>query len=518
MLKARYLFGPSCIEPDTLPLLKYYISSFDPTFLTPRPELTQLPPFAMEFKLYPKQIGAKTPTSYSIDHSAGRPIFGAQGRVRPFSCDKAEAGVLKGRFSDSAKSRLIGRPMQLGTVFKHVIAVMIFTVIAVSAYAQPGSKPNVAKPASSDGIAEARLIEIYRLIGAASTREAFSKAEELVKAYPNFQLAQLVYGDLLSALSRPIRQIGDVPSQLERAAQNNLQALRAESQLRIAALQQRPPVDLIPSQFVGLSKRNKHAIAVDTAKARLYLFENTGSRTRLLADYYISVGKAGVGKLVEGDLRTPLGVYFITSSLDPKSLPDLYGSGALPVSYPNVLDVRRGKTGSGIWLHGNPSSQFTREPQATEGCVALANPDLDRIIRTVEIRTTPVLIGKNFKWVRPNDLQQERQQLEGNLQSWAAAKSSGRVGELLKYYASDFNANGKDLAAFSKSVPAEIDRLGRKSIQLNDVSLIRWTDEAEILVATFGELTQGARTGRTLRQYWQKRSDTWKIIYEGELV
>jgi hypothetical protein len=60
-------------------------------------------------------------------------------------------------------------------------------------------------------------------------------------------------------------------------------------------------------------------------------------------------------------------------------------------------------------------------------------------------------------------------------------------------------------------------KLGRKPIQLNDVSLIRWTDEAEILVATFGELVQGERTGRTVRQYWQKRSEAWKIIYEGVL-
>lgn len=408
--------------------------------------------------------------------------------------------------------------MRTGISLKHVIAVMVCTAIAVPAYAQPRLKPSVAKPtrpASSDGIAEARLIEIYRLIGTANTREALGKAEALVKAYPHFQLAQLVYGDLLSTMSRPIHQIGDVPTELGQAAKDNLQALRMESQLRIAALQQRPPGDAIPAQFVGLSKRNKHAIAVDTAKARLYLFENTGSTTRLLADYYISVGKAGVGKNVEGDLRTPLGVYFITSSLDPKSLPDLYGSGALPVSYPNVLDVRRGKTGSGIWLHGNPSNQFTREPQATEGCVAMANPDLDRIISTVEIRTTPVLIGKNFNWVRPTELQRERQQLESNLRSWASAKGSGNVSALLQHYASDFSADGKDLNAFGKGVQAELMKLGQRPIQLNDVSLIRWTDEAEILVATFGELVQGARTGRTVRQYWQKRSETWQIIYEG---
>ena len=378
--------------------------------------------------------------------------------------------------------------------------------------------PKATQPAlQSDGQAEARLIDIYRLIGGGRTRDALKKAEKLVADYPHFQLAQLVLGDLLSTRSRPVQSIGDVPTELEQAGAQNLQALRAESQLRMAAIKEPPPADSIPSQFVALSRRNKHAIAVDTAKARLYLFENTANGTRVLANYYISVGKAGVGKNVEGDQRTPLGVYFITSKLDPKSLKDLYGSGALPVNYPNVLDLRRGKTGGGIWLHGTPSTQFTRAPQATDGCVAVANPDLTRIIATVEIRTTPVLIGKNFQWVRATDASSERQAFSDTLQTWARTKKPGQESALLKFYASDFNAEGRDLGQFSAGLRAEVAKLGNRAVQLNDVSLIRWTDEADTMVATFGEVLAGDKTGRTVRQYWQRRNNTWKIIYEGAI-
>ena len=366
-----------------------------------------------------------------------------------------------------------------------------------------------------DGAAEARLIEVYRMIGAADSRNALRKAEKLVGDYPNFQLAQLVYGDLLAARSRPLQNIGDVPSDMAKIGAQNLMDLRAESQLRLAAIKQVPPPDAIPSQFVSLSSRNKHAIAVDTEKARLYLFENTTTGTRLLANYYISVGKAGVGKTVEGDQRTPLGVYFITSNLDPKTLKDLYGSGALPVNYPNVLDQRRGKTGSGIWLHGTPSSQFTRAPQATDGCVAVANPDLDRIIRTVEIRTTPVLIGKNLSWVQPDKLASQKKQFSETLQTWTNAKRNGRENELLQFYASDFSADGKDLNSFSMSLRAELKRPGSKPASLKDISLIRWSDEADTMVATFGEIPDGEKVGRTVRQYWQHRPGGWKIIYEG---
>lgn len=413
---------------------------------------------------------------------------------------------------------------------KRTFGVLVVTILAgfhadfsLSATHEPKPKPNLKSKNSSrtaglgDGVAEARLIEIYRMIGGSNIREALGKAESLVRDYPNFQLAQLVHGDLLSARSRPLQTFGDVPSDIAKNAMQNLQNLRAESQLRLAAIKHVPPPGAIPSQFVSLSRQNKHAIAVDTEKARLYLFENTATGTRLLANYYISVGKAGAGKTVEGDQRTPLGVYFITSNLDPKSLKDLYGSGALPVNYPNVLDLRRGKTGSGIWLHGTPSSQFTRAPQATEGCVAVANPDLERIIRTVEIRTTPVLIGQNLSWVRPDKLASQKQNFSETLQTWASAKRNGRENELLRFYASDFGAEGKDLAKFSVSLRAELKKVGNKPVSLKDISLIRWTDEADTMVATFGEIADGEKVGRTVRQYWQHRPGGWKIVYEGRV-
>ena len=171
----------------------------------------------------------------------------------------------------------------------------------------------------------------------------------------------------------------------------------------------------IPAQFLQLSSSSKHAIAVDASRSRLYLFKNSSTGLELIADYYISVGKAGTFKTAEGDQRTPLGVYYITSNLNPKSLKDFYGSGALPINYPNVLDTRRGKTGSGIWLHGTPPNQFSRPPLATDGCVVLANPDLENIIRTVAIRSTPVLIAPQLRWVSPSAAQAEGKSFERHL-------------------------------------------------------------------------------------------------------
>jgi len=388
---------------------------------------------------------------------------------------------------------------------------------AGAAHGAPGKKAAqaVLKRALRDGEAEARLIEIYRLIGQAQGRHALEKAQALVKDHPNFQLAQLVYGDLLTAQARPVKALGDVPDEAARSGAGMLAELREESVLRIRALRERPPAGTIPAQFLQLSPRNKHAIAIDTSRARLYLFENTPAGLKLLADYYISVGKSGIEKSAEGDLRTPLGVYFVTSNLDPKSLKDFYGAGALPINYPNPYDARRGKTGSGIWLHGTPPAQFSRAPRATDGCVVLANPDLQRIIRTVEVRTTPVVIAEKLSWVAPHSIQPDSQRFADALTAWRNAKASGDVVRILGFYSPDFSGYGKTLAEWTPVLRLELDRARGREIELKDLSYLRWTDSADTMVVTFGEVVAGARTGPVKRQYWMRQGQQWKIFFEG---
>ncbi|MBE2263612.1 MAG: L,D-transpeptidase family protein [Burkholderiaceae bacterium] len=370
-------------------------------------------------------------------------------------------------------------------------------------------------PGAREGEAEARLIEVYRLIGKAQGREALKRAESLVADYPNFQLAQLVYGDLLSSQTRPIRAFGAVPDTMAQAAGTTLPELREESLVRLKALRESPPLGTIPSQFLNLSPRTRHAIAIDTLRSRLYLFENNTTGLRLVADYYISVGKSGIEKNAEGDQRTPLGVYHITSNLDPKSLKDFYGSGALPLNYPNPYDQSRGRTGGGIWLHGTPSNQFARAPKASDGCVVLANPDLERIIRTVEVRTTPVVIARQLQWVPPQSVKAEGKSFEEALQAWRSAKTSGDVNLVLGFYTTDFRNYNKTLPEWTPTLKQEISSARGRNIELKDLSYLRWNDGADTMVATFGEVVEGSRTGPVKRQYWVRQGNQWKIFFEG---
>jgi murein L,D-transpeptidase YafK len=345
-----------------------------------------------------------------------------------------------------------------------------------------------------------------------------AESEQLLKVQPNFQLAQLVHGDLLSSFVRPLHGPGDLPkaTTLESAASlATLNELREESLQRLKALRERPPANTLPSQFLTLSERNKHAIAVDASRSRLYLFENTSSGVKLIADYYISVGKLGVEKTIEGDQRTPLGIYYISSSLDPTSLVDFYGVGALPINYPNPLDLKRGKTGSGIWLHGTPSEQFSRAPKASDGCVVMSNPDLNHLLTSVSAKTTPVVIAERLNWTSKASLEVEKTNFTTALMAWRQAKMQADVVKLLIFYTPDFSNYGRNLTQWAGTLSSELNKLKGSDIALTNINLMHWTDQNETMVVTFDEVIVGKRTGVTKRQYWMKDGKAWKIFFEG---
>ena len=117
----------------------------------------------------------------------------------------------------------------------------------------------------------------------------------------------------------------------------------------------------------------------------------------------------------QGDKKTPVGVYHVTSSLPTQRLGDFYGSGAFPINYPNEWDKRQGRNGHGIWLHGTPSNTYSRPPNASDGCVVLANMDLNAISRDLQIGLTPVIISNSIEWLSLDDWQNERSALQKNI-------------------------------------------------------------------------------------------------------
>lgn len=71
-------------ERDTPEMLKGYMASFDPSFIALRGTPEQLVAVAKDFKIYFKRVDGQTPTSYTMDHSAGSYIYDPAGRLRVY--------------------------------------------------------------------------------------------------------------------------------------------------------------------------------------------------------------------------------------------------------------------------------------------------------------------------------------------------------------------------------------------------------------------------------------------------
>jgi lipoprotein-anchoring transpeptidase ErfK/SrfK len=249
-----------------------------------------------------------------------------------------------------------------------------------------------AKPDVS--LAARRLEIVLNLVSKGAIQEAVPLARQLSAEFPNYIPAQVLYADLLALRSGQAHQIWR--ANLSRA----LESTHRELGLRQKATTCRPQSNMLPIHVQHLGSHTKKILVIDTAKARLYALAHEQGQVRVVADYYVSVGRLGVGKRLEGDEKTPHGIYAVTRRIEKRQLHDpFFGAGALPINYPNPFDRRLGKTGFGIWFHGSPPNEPSRAVFASNGCIVLADSDMQELLRWTQPYTTPVVIASHIQWV-----------------------------------------------------------------------------------------------------------------------
>lgn len=386
-------------------------------------------------------------------------------------------------------------------------------LVAFALYLAPpagfASQPRIG--ASVNG-AEAQIKLVFEKIQKEELGAALDEVDRLIARHPNFRLAHLVRGDLLLARAKPISRFGDTGH----AGGERLQDLRAEALARLRAYNDHPPADLIPRYLLRFAPSQKHAIIVDTGRSRVYVYENSGGTPRLVEDYYTTLGKNGIEKLREGDKKTPIGVYHVTTKIPGSKLPDLYGWGAFPINYPNEWDRRLAKTGYGIWLHGVPSDNYSRAPWASDGCIALANPDIKELGKYVQTGLTPVVIADRVEWLAPEAWRTERDAFARQLEAWRTDWESLDPDRYLAHYARDFRSNGMDLTAWQEHKRRVNGGKAWIKVSLNNVSVFRSPGPQKLIAVTYDQdyrsnnLTQRTRK----RQYWVEEDGRWKIAYE----
>lgn len=308
--------------------------------------------------------------------------------------------------------------------------------------------------------------------------------EALAQKYPNFKLAQYVKADLLSYRSgqrfnkdfKSIFLSSAVYSELEARLKNDDVVKK----------------NLYPSEIVYLGQQYPHVLVADISRSRLYVYDN---KLALVSSFYMSIGRAGAGKEKKNDGKTPLGTYFIDKRIDGEALPDKYGDAAYPLNYPNAWDKINGKTGHGIWLHGTAKASYSRVPNATEGCISLANDDLKELEQYIS-QNTPIIIGNPVKW-------SNNRVAINNTESLKQFKGVNKtLDETIAQHIIPVNT--------SASVPAA----SANNMVLNNLSLINGP-EKRMMVAAFLEY-QADKVTR-VEQYWKNTGEGWEVVSENRI-
>ena len=290
------------------------------------------------------------------------------------------------------------------------------------------AKPH--EPIDSIDALDTQIRVTLEYLGRGEIAQARLLARQIAWRFPDFSLGQLISAELES--SSAFRDVLIAPHM---PVERNVSELLLEAQRRLSMSTKAAT----PTDVIQLGSDLSDLVVVDLPGSTLYQYEVVNRQAVLIRRHYIGSGEAGFGKRYEGDLKTPLGVYSITSFLSDRALPDLYGSGALTLNYPNALDTYLNRTGYGIWLHGVLPTQLSRTPYSSEGCVTMSNEHLTRLANELDVSGTRVVLTNTPATATESPIsRREREQLRQTFRTLFAdyrqAWLDGNMAELTHLY------------------------------------------------------------------------------------
>ncbi|QDC96007.1 hypothetical protein FIT77_01520 [Candidatus Methylopumilus universalis] len=346
---------------------------------------------------------------------------------------------------------------------------------------------------------------------------ALKTIDALIKQTPNFKLAYLIQGDLLLAHAKQINGIGD---ETKGEKKEEVENLKNEAKVRIERYLNNLNLQNEPKIFAQLNDKDKYLFYLDAGSSRLYLYENIDGKLSYKDDFYVSIGKNGFGKQYEGDKKTPVGVYF-TGKKIRESLSDFYGEAAYPLSYPNEIDIKNKRNGSGIWLHGTPKTTYNRAPLASDGCIVLSNPDLMKLSSVLDNNKIPIIISfqslKDLESSNKN-LAERKLSLINAIERWREKWEDQDTESYLKFYSKNFFSQKDNYDSWAERKRIIQAQKQKVFVGLSEISFFDYPNtENEMVLVDFIQDYKSPTINNKMnkRQYWINENNEWRIMYEG---
>lgn len=216
----------------------------------------------------------------------------------------------------------------------------------------------------------------------------------------------------------------------------------------------------------GYYESTKFLILVEKGTKELKVLENVNNLFSQVVQDNVIVGEKPGDKQIEGDLKTPEGVYELTSKLT--KLDPFYGPLALVTSYPNTFDKAMNKKGHGIWIHGMPLNE--KREEFTQGCIALDNPNLVNLDKSIRLNEALVLISEGkLEKVKKDDISS----ILSFIYKWKDAWRKSDIERYLSFYSNNFRRyDGLTLDGFSQYKKRIFSRKEDKTIVFSNINII----------------------------------------------
>ena len=276
---------------------------------------------------------------------------------------------------------------------------------------------------------------------------------------------------------------------------------------------------IVPEGTMLLPRSMRFLLWVELGPGQLNVLERVGPDSLVLRKRIpVSIGKEGIGKRLEGDKKTPVGIYRLTSFLRDAQLDDFYGEGAYPLNYPNPRDAILGRTGHGIWLHGLPKNTEQRPLLDSDGCIVIDNESLGELQDNIVAGHTWIVMSpSSIKWIPAATHKSERRGLQSALNTWKQAWEAKDDESYLDYYADDFTDLYRNKAAWSDYKRRVNGNKRLIKVEFSDMSMMADPLHKELVTVRYYQKYQSDNYDWAgwKEQVWRNSDQGWKIVYEG---
>jgi murein L,D-transpeptidase YafK len=283
------------------------------------------------------------------------------------------------------------------------------------------------------------------------------------------------------------------------------------------------PVKLFPAPILSLDDFYTHHILIaEKSTHLLHLFKNNSGYPELVKSYPMVTGKKTGDKSSEGDLKTPEGIYSFVDFKTHKELLEkngsqgiIYGAGAFVTDYPNPVDARMGKGGSGIWLHSTNDETRIDKGLDSKGCVVTANNDLIDISKYIELNKTPIIIVQDLVYLNEKTHDAKKNEIKKMIEDWLTAWKEKNINQYISFYSpKEFIDQKGNYAKYRSYKAAVFSNPGKPKIELDNISIVETKNYA---VVTFTQNYQSSTINDTGKKFlFLKQDETynWKIVNE----